>query len=52
MMKIRSLVLAALFMLMLPLSGAFAQEAEDISAECTFKSDSYARKWTNLTNKN
>ena len=52
MMKIRPLVLAALFMLMLPLSGAFAQEAEDISAECTFKSDSYARKWTNLTNKN
>lgn len=44
-------MVAVLLLLVMLLSTAYAEEARDISADCTFKSDSYARKFTNLTSK-
>ena len=51
-MKKRCILWSVLLVLfLLGVSSAAAEEAQDISSQLTFKSDSYARKWTNLTNK-
>ena len=50
-MKCKRYLLLVVMLLLLLASVACAEEAADISADCSFKSDSYARKFTNLTNK-